>query len=73
MSLGYSREGDVVTLRMSVEDWELVLYALGTATGRAEAKGTPGLPYLLRRMTNRINAGRPTTDWQPIPEGEPES
>ena len=47
--MSYSRDGDRVTLDMSVEDFELLLYLLGVAAGTADReKDTPLLRRLVR-------------------------
>lgn len=64
--LGYSRDGDTVTLRMSLDDWQHTLFLLGVATGRE-----PGaLEIEVLPLINRICEGHP--DFRPYkvePEG----
>lgn len=53
--LGYSQEHGVVVLRLTPEDYSLLLVALGMATGSL-------VPEQMRTMldlVNRINAGNP--------------
>lgn len=65
--LGYSRDGDVVTLRMSADDYANLLLALGIAAG-SRARDGPGWLALALALANRLNAGNP--QWTPyeIPE-----
>ena len=52
------RDGQVV-LTMSREDYELLLMALGTATGAAlQGKGMLGLKVIVP-LLNRLNEGNP--------------
>jgi hypothetical protein len=59
--MGYSREGDVVTVRMTVETFNGLLMCLGTAAASE-------LCDLSLRTANAINDGNP--DWRPyaVPE-----
>lgn len=61
--LGYIREGDVVTLRMTEDDYQALLLRLGRAA--ASMVDTYGRDALVRELdlANRINAGNP--DWTP--------
>ncbi len=59
-ALGYSREGDVVTVRMTVEDWELLLRLIGIGGGAHEATLLPSI-----ELVNRLNEGRPRSEWIP--------
>lgn len=52
--LGYSRDGDVVTLRMRHEDFQNLLFQLGIAAGSADAREFEVLP-----LVNRICEGHP--------------
>lgn len=54
--LGWSKEGDIVTLRMSESDWYLFLTLCGVAIG-ASHDGALTRSSLL--FMNRINAGNP--------------
>jgi hypothetical protein len=64
--LGYSRDGDVVTLRMTVDDWNSLLLALGGMAGSAAREGLALSGWLA--FANRLNVGNPT--WTPyaVPE-----
>lgn len=55
--MSYSEENGQVTLRMSPEDYDLLLVALGSAVGAAlQGKGTLGLKVVCA-LANRINEG----------------
>lgn len=45
LPLGYSREGDTVTLRMTVEDYENVLLLIGYGTGAGSRDGNNAFVY----------------------------
>jgi hypothetical protein len=58
--MGYSREGDVVTVRMTVDNWYELLLMLGVG-GSIDAN-------FRRRATelvNDLNQGRPREEWSP--------
>lgn len=59
--LGYSRDGDTVTLRMSVEDYAKVRVGLGIAAGSMALQGQALSGWLA--LANRLNAGNPK--WTP--------
>jgi hypothetical protein len=58
-ALGYSEDGDVVTLRMTRDDYSTVLTALGFRAGRLMREDLPDPLHHLFAATNRINAGNP--------------
>ena len=64
--LGYSLDGDIVTLRMTPGDHDLLLMCLGYA-----AAGEPG--YSAIALANRLQEGVPAEQWTPyrIPEDAP--
>ncbi len=67
--LGFSRDGDTITLRMTRDDFGLVMMALGIHAGSAEDADTSGPLFWSRiALANRLNVGNP--DWTPyaIPE-----
>lgn len=59
--LGFSRDKNTVTLRMTIEDWCALLMLMGAGT----AKENLALPAALA-LVNRLNAGNP--DWTPYAE-----
>jgi hypothetical protein len=61
--MGYSREGDVVTLRLTADDFARLLLCLGAATTSDDG-------WLALKIANAVNAGRPRSEWRPyaIPE-----
>lgn len=62
----YSRDGDTVTLRMPIADWEALLMLMGAGTGSATAN-TP-LFYGYLALVNRLNTGNPHFRPYEIPE-----
>jgi hypothetical protein len=58
--LGYSREGDVVTLRMTRADYGRLTLFLGLAGG--VLANIAGSPRRLLDLANRINEGNP--EWR---------
>lgn len=57
--MSYSEKNGQVVLRMSREDYELLLIALGSAVGLAlQVKWQLGLP-VLTPLLNRLNSGNP--------------
>ena len=65
--LGYSRDGDVVTLRMTVDDWGNLLASLGAAD--AARLSDKAMFYRGIALLNRLNAGNPNFTPYEIPEG----
>lgn len=63
-ALGYSRESDVVTLRLTRDDFEALLIFMGMAGPH------PDLLPLKLRLINAVNAGRPLTEWRPYAAAE---
>jgi len=57
--LGYSREGDVVTIRLAIDDYYALLFCLGAV---AVNPNTTGLSL---RTMNAIHAGRPLSEYRP--------
>ena len=56
--MGYSEENGQVVLRMSREDYQMLLIVLGYATGGAiKEHWTP--PNRMFELTNRLNSGNP--------------
>jgi hypothetical protein len=64
--LGYARDGDVVTLRMTPEDHDLLLLCIGYAAG-----GEIG--YMALALANRLQEGVPPHQWTPyrVPDEMP--
>lgn len=57
MTMSYQRSDGIVTLTISVKDYEQILMALGNAVGVASRDGLPIAPWL--ELANRINEGNP--------------
>jgi hypothetical protein len=57
--LGYSRDGDVVTLRMTLDDYQNLLVAIGYGHGAMMARGEADALTLGLSLADRINAGNP--------------
>jgi hypothetical protein len=66
MELGYSREGETVTIRMSNADYQELLLCLGYSAGAVSA--TPRSFWSRIGLTNRLNAGNPQFQPYEIPE-----
>jgi hypothetical protein len=66
--LGYARDGDVVTLRMTPDDHDLLLLCIGYAAG-----GGGELGYIALALANRLQEGVPLDQWTPydVPEDAP--
>jgi hypothetical protein len=64
--MGYSREGDVVTLTMSISDYHALLVSLGMAAGQVSDDRRMLRTQLA--LSNRLNAGNPA--WTPYDTGE---
>ncbi len=60
--LGWSRDKNTVTLRMTLEDWQDLIYLLGLASGSLDDDSREAAAHAL---ANRINAGNP--NWRPVP------
>jgi hypothetical protein len=60
--IGYSREGDIVTVRMSVDDW----HGLERAIGVAAAADHPDRFQRYMALLNRLERGNP--NWEPYVE-----
>jgi hypothetical protein len=58
--LGYSCEGDTVTLRLTLTNFDALLICLGTAAAYPETRG------IALRLANAINVGN--TRWIPYEE-----
>lgn len=56
--LGWSREGDTITIRMTRGDYDTLLLLLGAGTGVLLGTGTFSITKHLG-LLNRINAGNP--------------
>jgi hypothetical protein len=69
-SLGYSRDGDVVTLRMKDGDWSLLLFEMGYAWAAA-GEADRAIRHAFMELTNRLNAGNPHYRQFAIPEAKP--
>jgi hypothetical protein len=70
--LGYSREGDVVTLRMTHKDYANVVMAIGVACGYGSRENMELLPVYLA-LANRLNAGNPEWTAYELPAGVTEA
>ncbi len=57
--MSYQSDGKTVTLAITVQDFDRLLYALGIATGSAES----ALTVNWIALTNKINTGNP--NWRP--------
>ena len=58
--MSYSEENGQVVLRMSREDYELLLLGMGYAAGAAAQPGTPILPWRkIFGLMDRLNSGNP--------------
>ena len=57
--LGYSRDDDVVTLRMTLDDYQNLLTAIGYGHGAMMARGEAGALKRALSLADRINAGNP--------------
>ena len=55
--LGYSLDGDIVTLRMTFADFSALLFSLGYAAGSAKREGNSILFKNTAVLVNRINVG----------------
>jgi hypothetical protein len=67
--MGYSREGDVVTVRMTADQYSSVIMALGIAAGQASKDSDDRGPFhFWLRLANAISDGNP--EWRPyaVPE-----
>ncbi len=62
----YSRDGNTVTLRMPIEDWERLLMLMGG--GLASAAADTPLFYAYLSLVNRLNSGNPQFRHYAIPE-----
>ena len=60
--MGYSREGDVVTLSMSINDYDGLIFTMGMATGYVFRHDREMLKVYLA-LFDRLNAGNP--NWTP--------
>jgi hypothetical protein len=56
---GYSRDGDDVVLRMSVDDFDNLLITLGTAAGAAMRDADRLRARAIFALVNLINEGNP--------------
>ena len=67
--MSYSEQDGQVILTMSREDYELLLMAMGYATGAAAQSGTPILPWRKAfGLMDRLNQGNP--HYAPYQTGE---
>ncbi len=64
--MAYSEENGQVVLRMSREDYELVLMALGAFTAITWKNGLNG--HRVLEVLNRLNAGNPNYTPYQVPE-----
>jgi hypothetical protein len=64
--LGFSRDGDIVTIRMMLDDYANLLLSLGIAAGSA-SKEDKRMFYNFLALANRLNAGNPK--WTPRDTG----
>lgn len=55
----YSKTGETVVLSMDQDDFSLLLFALGLATGAAERDSNRGTALNLLGLVNRLNEGNP--------------
>ena len=71
--LGYSTDGETVTLTMTADDYANLMVNLGLAAGTASRDGSSALLYRQLALANRLNADNP--NWTPYeipPEKAPE-
>jgi hypothetical protein len=61
-SLGYHREGNIVTLRIAHDDFQALMICLGAA-----ATGGNAMWEMALAVANAVNAGRPLSEWVPYP------
>lgn len=66
--MGYRRDGDKVTLEMSLDDWERLLFMAGMAIGDAHRRSDMRAFYAELGVVNRINEGNPNFTPYEIPE-----
>lgn len=66
--MSWQREGDTVTLTMSVDDWERVLMLMGVALGGARRGLSPLDLRATLALVNRLNEGNPGFRPYEIPE-----
>lgn len=57
--LGWSQEGDVVTLRMTDQDYEELMNALAYALGSLEYRGASYHENRIADLAGRVNQGNP--------------
>lgn len=55
----YSCDGDSVTLTMTRDQFNELMFALGLEAGRADKRGDPEFPGLHLRVANALNDGNP--------------
>lgn len=65
--LGYSREGEVVTLRMTADDWDLLMLEVGFIAGSADGLDA-SLMWKFVALFNRLNAGNPAYTAYKVPD-----
>jgi hypothetical protein len=67
--MGYSREGDMVVVRMTEYTFDGLLMCLGAA-----GAGSPEMLRISVMVANAVNAGRPLSEWRPyaVPDGKKE-
>jgi hypothetical protein len=65
--LGYSRDGDVVTVRISADDFAGLMLCLGEASTLYDPA------HLALKIANAVNAGRPLSEWRPYVIPAPDS
>ncbi len=69
--MAYKREGDTVFLTMTVDQYELLLLALGYATGAASKDGSSFF-WTFVRLVNELNEGNPNfTPYELPPDPSP--
>jgi hypothetical protein len=68
--MGYTRNGDRVTIEMNIEDWQSLVFVLGAAAGAASRNGDTASFLKWLELANRLNAGNP--NWLPYELAAPE-
>lgn len=62
------RQGDKVTLEMTVDEWERMLLMIGQAAGRAHRDGDTPMFWAWMRFANEVNRGNFNFTPHEIPE-----
>ena len=64
-TLGYSRDGGVVTVRLAEDDFHGLMLAIGYAAGAASKEKNISMLHASLRLANALNAGRPASEYRP--------